>query len=245
MIVLLTDFGPSEYVGVMKGVIHRIDGSANIVDLTHSISSQSVREAAWVLLTSYRYFQKNTIFVCVVDPGVGTSRAAVLVETSEYVFIGPDNGILYPTLADLTSYKIYNLHIGSKASHTFHGRDIFAVAAGRYHSGTPPAELGVRINKLSVPLNFTLKGNTGEVVRIDHFGNIITNLLPTTTKHLLLSTDKYDCEIDLFTTYAEGPDSGIFAVVGSAGTIELSAKRKRAIDSLQIHVGDLVTIKAK
>ena len=111
MIVLLTDFGESEYVGVMKGVIYNLVSGATITDLTHSISPQSVCEAAWVLLKSYRFFPKHTIFTCVVDPGVGTTRDAVLVETPDYVFISPDNGLLSPTLDKCGQFKIYSLKI--------------------------------------------------------------------------------------------------------------------------------------
>ncbi|TFG33491.1 hypothetical protein EU527_08040 [Candidatus Thorarchaeota archaeon] len=245
MIILLTDFGESEYVGVMKGVILSIDSNARIIDLTHSISPQSVREAAWVLLKSYRYFPKNSIFVCVVDPGVGTSRDAVLVETSEYIFIGPDNGLLFPTLTELSSYKAYSITINPTVSSTFHGRDVFAVAAGRYHRGTSAEELGIPLNSLSVPLVFHYQENSGEVVRIDHFGNIVTNIPPTSKNHFWLSVNEKIREISLYTTYAEGPDTGIFAIIGSAGTIEFSAKNQSAIDYLAVEIGDLVTLEEK
>ncbi|TFG29685.1 hypothetical protein EU527_15500 [Candidatus Thorarchaeota archaeon] len=242
MIVLLTDFGESEYVGVMKGVIHSLDSDVKIIDLTHSITPQSIREAAWVLLKSYKYFPSHSIFVCVVDPGVGTSRNAVLVETPDYVFVGPDNGLLYPALKEASSYNVYSIKINSNTSHTFHGRDVFAVAAGRYHSGTHPRDIGDSLNDLTVPLTFHLQHNTGEVVRIDHFGNVVTNLPPITKKRVKISTNTYSGEIDSYTTYAEGPDSSIFAVIGSAGTIELSAKNKRAIDYIPVRIGDRITL---
>jgi S-adenosylmethionine hydrolase len=242
VIVLLTDFGASEYVGVMKGVILSIAPEAQIVDLTHSISPQSVREAAWILFKSYKYFPKHSVFVCVVDPGVGTKREAVIVETPEYVFVGPDNGLLYPTLREASSYDVYSLKPARTASHTFHGRDVFAVAAAHYQSGTAASKLGTLLPGLTVPLNFHLQNRTGEVVRVDHFGNIVTNLPPLKKKHLKMNTDSFRDEVDLCVTYTEGPNVGIFAIVGSGGTIELSAKNQRAIDHVPVKIGDRITL---
>mgnify|MGYP005867108563 CR=1 FL=1 len=119
MIALLTDFGDSEYSGMMRGVIHSICPSAHVVDLTHSVSPQCVIEAAWILLQSHRFFPSGTTFVCVVDPGVGTSRRAVLVQTPDYNFIAPDNGILWPTLESSTVSLIVDLNVPDDASPTF------------------------------------------------------------------------------------------------------------------------------
>jgi len=242
MIVLLTDFGESEYVGVMKGVMLSIDPSAHIVDLTHSISPQSVREAAWVLLKSYRYFPKQTVFVCVVDPGVGTGRDAVLVTTSEYVFISPDNGLLYPTLEGASEKQIYSIRVDSSVSHTFHGRDVFAVAAGKYHSGVPVEKIGPRKPALEIPLSFYLKERTGEVVRIDRFGNIITNIPPLDAERLQVSYGTREFTLPLCMTYAEGPSSGLFVLVSSYGSLEIAMQNKRAVDYLPINVGDRISI---
>jgi S-adenosylmethionine hydrolase len=100
MIVLLTDFGHSEYVGVMKGVIYSIAADAKIVDLCHSISPQSIIEASWVLKNDYKYFPQGSIFCCVVDPGVGTQRRAIAVRTENYYFVGPDNGLFWETVSE-------------------------------------------------------------------------------------------------------------------------------------------------
>ena len=242
MIALLTDFGESEYVGVMKGVILSIVPDAHIVDLTHSIHPHSIREAAWVLLKSYKYFPKQSVFVCVVDPGVGTTRDAVIVETPEYVFIGPDNGLLYPAVKEASSYNVHSIKTDPTASRTFHGRDIFAVAAAYYHNGTSIRDLGNPISDLAVSLTFHLHNRTGEVVRIDHFGNVVTNLLPVKKKRLKISTNNFTREIDFCITYSESPDTGIFAITGSGGTIELSAKNKRAIDYIPVSIGDRITL---
>jgi len=242
MIVLLTDFGESEYVGVMKGVILSIDPNARIVDLTHSISPQSVREAAWVLLKSYRYFPKQTVFVCVVDPGVGTGRDAILVTTPEYTFISPDNGLLNPTLEEASEKRVYSIHVDSSVSYTFHGRDVFAVAAGNYHSGIPVEKIGSPKPALEIPLSFYLEGRTGEVIRIDRFGNIITNIPPLDAERLQVRYGTRDFTLPLCRTYAEGPSSGLFVLVGSYGSLEIAMQNKRAIDYLPIDVGDRISI---
>lgn len=242
MIVLLTDFGESEYVGVMKGVIHSHCDSVTIIDLTHSITPQSIREAAWILLNSYKYFPKHSVFVCVVDPGVGTSRDVVLVETPEYVFIGPDNGLLYPTATAIRSYKVYSIDISPTASNTFHGRDVFAVIAGKYKSGVKSQDLGKPKKRLTTALAFILEGRTGEIVRVDRFGNIITNIPPEQSKTLEVKYESKNLRLPLVETYAEGPSRGLFLVVGSYGTLEIAAQNQSAFNLLPVTIGQRITI---
>jgi S-adenosylmethionine hydrolase len=129
MIVLLTDFGLSEYVGVMKAVIYKISPVIKIIDLCHSISPQNLIEASWILSNNYRYFPEGSVFCCVVDPGVGTVRKAIAVKTEKYYFVGPDNGLFWETLKQQKIMEIRVLYVPENASHTFHGRDVFAVAA--------------------------------------------------------------------------------------------------------------------
>ncbi len=131
MIVLLTDFGQSEYVGVMKGVICSIAHDANVVDLCHEISPQNIIEASWILKNNYKYFPQGATFCCVVDPGVGTKRKALAVKTDKYYFVGPDNGLLWETLKEQRIVDIRHLVIPKDASRTFHGRDVFAKAGER------------------------------------------------------------------------------------------------------------------
>ena len=114
MIVLLTDFGESEYVGIMKGVIYSIYPEAHVTDLTHSIPSQSIREGAWILLQSYKYFPPGSVFVSVIDPGVGTARDAVIVATKNYILIGPDNGLLFPAASDDGFERVYKILIDER-----------------------------------------------------------------------------------------------------------------------------------
>jgi S-adenosylmethionine hydrolase len=242
MIVLMTDFGESEYVGVMKGVILSIAPRAQIIDLTHSISPQSVREGAWVLLQSYHHFPRKTLFVCVVDPGVGTDRDAVLVDTTNYMFIGPDNGLMHPAIKRDGIKRIFSLGIDEGVSSTFHGRDVFAVTAANLERRAVGKHLGPYKNTLDVELEFFQEGREGEVVRIDRFGNIVTNIPPSDIGTLKISTDDIDKDLGHFHTYAEGPEEGIFLVTGSSNTLEISARNGQASDFLSLRVGDRLAI---
>ncbi|NWF94763.1 MAG: SAM-dependent chlorinase/fluorinase [Candidatus Thorarchaeota archaeon] len=242
MIVLLTDFGESEYVGMMKGVIYSHCPSATVVDLTHSISPQSVIEAAWVLMHSHRLFPVETVFVCVVDPGVGTSRRAVLVQTSDYTFLAPDNGLLWPTVSGSRVRLIVDLEVPEDAAPTFHGRDVFARAAARLWCGTEPLALGSQCESLNKQLHFYLSGRAGQVVRIDRFGNIITNIPPSGLQSVKLVVGSKRHSLPFCRTYAEGPDSGLFVTKSSYGTLELTVKNGSANDVLEMRPGDLLEL---
>ncbi|MEM2142742.1 MAG: SAM-dependent chlorinase/fluorinase [Candidatus Thorarchaeota archaeon] len=242
-VILMTDFGESEYVGMMRGVIRSLCPSAEILDLTHSITPQSVTEGAWVLLKSYRFFPVGSLFVAVVDPGVGSARDAVIVRTREYTFLGPDNGLLYPTATENGLEAVYSIIVPTSVSKTFHGRDVFAVAAGRLSAGAPIDTLGVRKGSLDVPLIFHLEGPEGQVVRIDRFGNVITNIPPTDRSEVELVIHGQSRRLRVVDNYAAGSDSELLVVIGSAGTLEIAVKNGRAAELLQVQAGDIVMIR--
>lgn len=245
MIVLLTDFGESEYVGVMRGVIASLSPSAQILDLTHSIPPQSIMEGAWVLLQDYGQFPIDSIFVAVVDPGVGTGRAAVMVRTEDYTFIGPDNGLLYPAIHDNGIVEIHELVIDPFASKTFHGRDVFARAAGLLSAGLIGEIETKPLSELRVPLSFFQSGNEGQIVRIDRFGNIISNIPSQQVQksdHVTLISRLGSLRIPLVETYDEGPDGGLFTLVGSYGTYEIAAKNEPASAVLGLTPGDRISL---
>src|SRR5690606_10179448 len=177
IIALLTDFGSSEYVGIMKGVLLQTLPGATIVDITHDIAPQDVREGAWVLQGAYRWFPTGTVFLCVVDPGVGTKRQAIAVKSRRYTFVGPDNGLLYAAVSDDGVEEARLIEVSPVASNTFHGRDVFAPAAARFAASGWDAAVGRPPAKIK-EFTFHLQGREGEVVRIDRFGNVITNLPP-------------------------------------------------------------------
>ncbi|MHA1902713.1 MAG: SAM hydrolase/SAM-dependent halogenase family protein [Candidatus Thorarchaeota archaeon] len=242
MIVLMTDFGESEYVGIMKGVIHSIAPAVKVVDLTHSITPQSIREGAWVLFNSYHFFPEGSIFVCVVDPGVGTDRDAVVVKTENYTFVGPDNGLMYPAAKQDSIVEISSIIIDESASATFHGRDVFAKTAAQLFLGEGQKLLGGFKPTLSASLEFYLDGNSGEIVRIDHFGNIITNIPYNDVTKLQLESKYLKWNLIWSPTYDQGPDDQLFAITSSYGTFEIAMKNGRAIDELTMKVGDRISL---
>lgn len=186
-IAILTDFGSNDnYVGVMKGVIRSISPFADIIDLTHSVPPGDIRSAAFSLETAYKYFPKNTIFLCVVDPGVGSERRAVAVEADGCYFVAPDNGLLTGVLKNCNSIKAVeltntNFHLPQKSS-TFHGRDLFAPVAAHLSMKTELEELGELIDaKTLIQLeNYTAtiyeNKITGNIIHTDTYGNLITDI---------------------------------------------------------------------
>jgi S-adenosylmethionine hydrolase len=240
MIVLLTDFGASEYVGVMKGVTYSVHAAARIVDLCHDIRPQSLVEAAWILKNNYRYFPKGSVFCCVVDPGVGTSRKAIAVKTEDYCFIAPDNGLLWESLRDQKVVAMRELAVPADASRTFHGRDVFAQAAARADAGQFDA-LGKPIETMQ---EFALhqKGREGMVVRIDHFGNIVTNVPPLDQSRYAVTIEDRQQTLPFFPTYDEAPPGTLFLITGSCNTLEISLKNASAHERLGATAGHRITI---
>ena len=236
MIALLTDFGQSEYVGIMKGVILQKAPHAQIIDLYHGVEPQHVRQAAWLLLQNYRRFPEGTIFLAVVDPGVGSERQAVAVKTSHYTFIGPDNGLLHPACHDDGLLETVALPTAG-ASATFHGRDVFAPAAGMLDAGAAFPSLG-RATELREAISFVWDGREGEVVHIDHFGNIITTLLSLGKQAYLVNGQ----EMPFYATYAEAPSGMPFLITGSSNTLEISVRGGSAKEKLNIGIRDKITI---
>lgn len=187
-IVLLTDFGDDFYVGQMKGVIKSICDNVEIIDLTHNIQPHNVVQAAIVIDVSYKYFPQKSIFVCVVDPGVGSERKIILVKKNNYTFLAPNNGLLTKIISkDVKVYEVVNnKYFLKNISNTFHGRDIFAPIAGFLAKGIKINNIckmirNEEINYLSFPKVFIkkVKNKTyffGKYLFYDNFGNIVTNL---------------------------------------------------------------------
>jgi S-adenosylmethionine hydrolase len=240
MIILLTDFGQSEYVGVMKGVVYSIAGDVKIADLCHSISPQSIIEASWLLKNNYKYFPEGATFCCVVDPGVGTERKAVGVKTEKYYFVAPDNGLLWETVAEQKIIDIREIAIPEDASRTFHGRDVFAKAAANIETGNFEA-IGEKISEIE-KLELYKEEREGIVVRIDRFGNIVTNLARQ-------EKDKYSVEIgekkymmNYCPNYHTAKENELFLIEGSNNTLEISLKNGSANDKLDVKTGEKIKI---
>ena len=240
MIVLLTDFGQSEYVGIMKAVIYTINPKAIITDLCHNITAQDLIEAAWVLKNSHGFFPSGTTFCCVVDPGVGTARNAIVVKTNDYFFAAPDNGLLWETLRDQNVLSIRRLPVPKDASRTFHGRDIFAKAAANIDLD-PDSALGEQVEEME-QLEFYRNGREGMVVRIDSFGNVVTNL-PTQNKDTyLVQVDEKEYTMNFCETYSDAKGNELFLIEGSYNTLEISLKNGNANGILCLKAGQRISV---
>jgi S-adenosylmethionine hydrolase len=185
IITLITDFGTADgYVGTMKGVMLEIAPQAHLVDITHEIAPQDVRQAAYILYTAYPFFASRTIHLVVVDPGVGSARLPIAVRLSHGTFVGPDNGVFSYVMAEESVETVVELASGRyrlpSVSQTFHGRDIFSPAAAHLAAGVPIEELGPVVpNPITLPLPRLEIGPRhirGEVLHTDHFGNVITSI---------------------------------------------------------------------
>jgi len=240
MIVLLTDFGQSEYVGVMKAVIYNINPDATIVDLCHDISPQSIIEASWILKNNHNYFPDGSVFCCVVDPGVGSERKAIAVKTTRSCFVAPDNGLLWETLNRLDIIEIRELAVHENASRTFHGRDLFAKAAAKIDSAGFQ-NLGRKIETIE-KFQLHKKGREGIVVRIDRFGNIITNLESLHKNSYSVETKGREYQINFYPVYNTATENELFLIEGSCNTLEISLRNDNANTKLQLKPGDKIRI---
>jgi S-adenosyl-L-methionine hydrolase (adenosine-forming) len=228
-IAILTDFGTRDpYVAAMKGVLAS-RSSAALVDLTHEIAPFDIFEAAWFLRFAAREWPLGSVFLVVVDPGVGSARRMLALDDGARVFIAPDNGVLH--FIDGVAHAITNESLFlPHGSTTFHGRDRFAPAAAAVAEGMRLTELGPRVDD-RVMLDYT----PGMIVRIDRFGNCITDVAPPAAalrvrEHVIAQHA---------TNYADAPD-GPFLIVGSSGTLEISVKNASAAELLQLSRFDRV-----
>lgn len=260
IITLLTDFGLRDpYVAEMKGVILDICPSANIVDVSHDIEKFNVRSGAFVLASASQFFPKGTINVAVVDPGVGTERPGLCVETSRGFLIGPDNGVL--VLAARTQ-GIEHVRVieNSKyflpeVSHTFHGRDIFAPVAAHIANGVNPLKIGPETSKMVVPTFVkTVKGRksvTGEVLYLDSFGNAITNITKKDLEGVglcqksRLRVDGIQARLRFCKAYGEVEVGEPLALIGSHGFLEISVNQGDASKDFGLKIGDKITFRAQ
>ncbi len=262
-VTLLTDFGlADEYVGVMKGVITTIHPAATVIDISHGIPPQDIDSAARMLRAAYRYFPKNTIHVCVVDPGVGTDRAIIAAHADDHVFIAPDNGVLFPILHEAADRAIVRVENTAfflpDASDTFHGRDIFAPVAGHLLRGVSIGALGSPLSldrlaarRLSQPCIAPDGSLVGTIIHADRFGNLLTDI---ERRHIdTLATPGNSIEIMVGKTtisglsgnYAGAKGNTCLAVIGSRGYLEIAVSSGSALGCLAVSIGDPVSIHRK
>jgi S-adenosyl-L-methionine hydrolase (adenosine-forming) len=253
-ITLTTDFGLRDpFVGIMKGVILSINSEARIVDLTHQVESFDVIDGALALAQSYRYFPLGTIHVVVVDPGVGSERRPIVVSTPSHHFVGPDNGVFSLIYEREASLAVRHITAGryflQPVSLTFHGRDVFAPIAAWLSTGLETEKLGGVITdyvRLAVakPERVSAGVIRGAVLRVDNFGNLITNFTPM---HLP-AEGSFNFLVNrarvtrLVSSFAEGHEHEVFAIAGSAGFIEIAARQSSAAEALGARKGTEVIL---
>ena len=240
-IALLTDFGTRDpYVAAVKGVI-AARTEAPIIDLTHEIPPYDVFGAAWFLRAIVRYWPAETIFVCVVDPGVGSSRRIIAVEQEGRVFLAPDNGLLSLVLGPRSSVLGFVVTNESlflpDGSNTFHGRDRFAPVAAAIANGLPLDQLGPRIDEIvQLPYEPPQYGDVvrGSIVAVDRFGNLITDIEAARIPFTPFVLEAHGIVIDRLETHYAGAAPGAFLIVGSSGCIEISVANGSAAERLQM-----------
>jgi len=260
IVTLTTDFGITEhYVGAMKGVIYNINPAAQVVDICNSVHSYDLLDGAMTLAQAYSYYPPNTLHVVVVDPGVGTARRPILANVGKHLFLAPDNGVL--SLVYEREEAISVRHVTSQhyflqpVSNTFHGRDVFAPVAGWLSKGVDPEKFGEVITdfvRFTAPKPKSAGDNTfkGIVIKVDKFGNLVTNITPQDLPQLFtpepppfkLLVGKIEIS-KMKTTYAEGAPGEVFAVLGSMGFLEIVTNRGSAQNTIGVGKGTEVGIK--
>ncbi len=262
IITMLSDFGLRDpYVAEMKAVVLSICPRATIIDLSHEVKKFDVRMGAFILASAAPYFPPGTIHVAVVDPEVGTKRRPLIVETSRALYVGPDNGVLMLAAQKDGIRHVRNIvnrrYMLPEVSRTFHGRDIFSCAAAHLARGVPPSEFGPEIHEYVFPTFAKpgLKRNRllGEIIYIDDFGNLITNISPEDLKkanlndgasfHIKLG-DK-TLTLRLCSAYGEVPKQEPLAIIGSSNFLEVAVNQGNASKTFQIKTGDPVSISPK
>ncbi len=266
IITLTTDFGLADaYVAQMKGVILGISPEARIVDITHEVRSQQIQQAAFLTQTAWPAFPEGTIHVAVVDPGVGTERRAILLQTDEGWFLGPDNGVLSAALPEserpattsvipvnhpMRAYELSNeAYMRQPTSATFHGRDIFAPAAAHLSIGLDPAELGNSLTELNAlpPFRAARGGDgtiTGQVVHVDRYGNVVTDI-----HSIDLAEGSFTVEVaghsvpGPYRTFADL--EGVGAIVGSSRFLGIAAPQGNAAKVLGVDIGEAVQLRPR
>ena len=259
VVTLLTDFGERDYfVASMKGVILNINPQARIVDLSHQVRPQQVDEAAYLLKSCYRYFPEGTVHVVVVDPGVGSARRPLLVTSSRYYFVAPDNGVLTDVLQEEVSVEVREIEnkqyrLDAEGA-TFDGRDLFAPAAAWLTRGQPPGSYG-RLIRDYVRLSsqepaWEGQALVGRIIYVDHLGNLISNVTPLHLKEVQgkLRRSRVTIRVGgtviegLTSHYAEGSPDAPQALINSNGQLEVFVKEGSAAEWLKLGRGERIEV---
>jgi S-adenosylmethionine hydrolase len=257
IITLTTDFGLKDpYAAEMKAAILSICPNAVIVDITHEVAKFNTRMGAYVLASAAPYFPKNSVHVAVVDPGVGTQRRPIVIQTSKGFFVGPDNGLLVLAAEKQGIMRVHELtnprFMLPEVSNTFHGRDIFAPAASHLLNGVKPAEFGPEIREAVKPefANVTRRNGmlVGEVLHVDGFGNIITNIneKEVAQSHVKgavsVELTSYKLKLKLGKAYGEAEPRKPLALIGSHNFLEIALNQGNAAEKFKTKPGDKIKL---
>jgi len=259
VITLLSDFGEADhYVACMKGVLLQRAPTAQIVDVTHSIQPQDVVHGAFVLRQTFEYFPPGTIHIGVVDPGVGTQRRILAARYANQILLAPDNGLLtfvhrdfvLEELRVVENSRLYQ----NEVSNTFHGRDVFAPVAGHLWQGMLFEKVGPIARELELlnieqPKSLERGGLEGQVLYVDHFGNVISNISATDLQRVRSPMERLNVQVGplrvghLHTTYADVKPGEIVAVIGSTGMLEIAVNQGNAASHLRAAPGTIVVVR--
>jgi S-adenosylmethionine hydrolase len=257
VITLLTDFGSADhYAAAMKGVMLGICPDASLVDITHEITPYAITEAAFTLSQAWACFPEGTVHLGVVDPGVGSARRPIIVEAGKHFFAAPDNGMLTMLYDAVPAHEVREItasrYFRQPVSQTFHGRDIFAPVAAHLANGIAPVEFGNQIGDY-LRLTFAKPARTGPktwagaILKVDHFGNLITNF--DSASWLRLAAEPFEMKIGtrvvsrMASNYAEIHPGNLFVIRGSAGFLEVSLNRGSAGKMVGLRSGDSVEVR--
>lgn len=259
IITLLSDFGLKDpYVAEMKAVILSINPQVRIVDVSHKIDKFNIRVGAFVLASAVPYFPTGSVHVAVVDPGVGTKRRPIIVETESGFYVGPDNGLLMLAAQREGISHVYHVcnerFMLPRVSRTFHGRDVFAPVAAHLTGGRLPSEFGPEIKDPVIPRfarpKVRKEGVLGEVLYIDGFGNLISNISAGELEKIgILEGSRLDVDLKgktlalkLCSAYNEVPARKPLAIIGSSAFLEISINQENASEVFKVKAGDPVRV---
>jgi len=250
IITLTTDFGTADgYVGAVKGVILSLASGVTLVDITHDVPRHDVRFGAQVLAAAAPHFPPGTIHLAVVDPGVGGARRGVALQTRGATFVGPDNGLFTPFLGQrMACVALTNPDTHRQpTSSTFHGRDIFGPVAAHLANGAPLSDLGPEVfDPVALPTSRPRRLPDGrllaEVVHVDRFGNLVTNLTTETMEGQASRVRVAGHNLSVGSTYADVAPGELLALVGSDGHLEIAARDGSAAERLDAGIGTPVEI---
>jgi S-adenosylmethionine hydrolase len=257
IITLLTDFGSADhYAGAMKGVMLGICPDAQLVDISHEIAPYAITEAAFTLSQAWTCFPEGTVHLAVVDPGVGSARRPILAAAGGHYFAAPDNGLLTMLYDAVPAHEIREITVDryfrQPVSRTFHGRDIFAPVAAHLANGVAPAEFGQQIGdylrlSFGAPARIGHKIWAGTILKVDRFGNLITNF--DSGSWLRLAAEPFEMKVGtclvarMASNYAEMDPGDPFVIDGSAGFLEVSMNRGSAGKAAGVKSGDRVEVR--